>query len=73
MNSTTHPLTPLSEKSGLLDEGKLLAKLPVSRRTLYALRKRGLPHIVPPGGRRVLYSWDSVTAWLRRHERGGAQ
>ena len=57
--------------NGFLDEPGLLAQLPISRRTLYNLRQRGMPHIVLPGGRRILYDLNSVLAWLRRHERSG--
>lgn len=64
---------PRGVPTTLTDVAGLLAAVPVSRRTLYNLRQRGMPHIVLPGGRRVLYDLAAVLAWLRRHERGGAQ
>jgi hypothetical protein len=59
-------------ETGFLDQKQLLARLPVSRRTLFNLRQSGLPSIPIPGSRKVLFHWDSVRAFLIRQQRGGA-
>lgn len=53
-----------------LDEKQLLAKLPISRRTLGNWKATGiLPYIKI--GRRCLYDWASVQGALLRRQRGG--
>jgi hypothetical protein len=55
---------------GFIDEKQLLARLPVSRRTLGNWKAKGvLPHIKI--GRRCLYDWASVQGALLRRQRGG--
>jgi hypothetical protein len=62
------------EEAAIIDEAMLLARLPISRRTLFKWRNSGgMPHIRVPGSRRVLYHWDSVQAWLFAQQRGGLQ
>jgi hypothetical protein len=56
--------------AGFLDQKQLLARLPVSRRTLYNLRLSGLPYIRLPGTRKILYDWDSVQSFFLRQQRG---
>jgi predicted DNA-binding transcriptional regulator AlpA len=62
--------TPAGE-GGFIDEKQLLARLPVSRRTLFNWRKTGKIPCVRLGGRRILFHWPSVEAALLRHQRGG--
>ena len=62
--------TPSSE-AGFIDEKQLLARLPVSRRTLFNWRMTGKIPCVRLGGRRILFHWPSVEAALLRHQRGG--
>ena len=53
-----------------MDEKQLLAKLPISRRTLGNWKASGvLPYIKI--GRRCLYDWASVHGALLRRQRGG--
>ena len=53
-----------------IDEKRLLAKLPISRRTLGNWKAKGIiPHIKI--GRRCLYDWPSVQGALLRRQRGG--
>jgi len=64
----------LREKGGgepaFMDEKQLLAKLPISRRTLGNWKATGvLPYIKI--GRRCLYDWASVHGALLRRQRGG--
>lgn len=54
--------------TGFLDEAAVLARVPVSRRTWYSWREKGLPYI--KCGARVLYDWPAVRAWLLRQQRG---
>jgi len=54
---------------GLWDIEAFIAHVPVSRRTVSNLRKRGLPTIVL--GRRVFFHPGSIEAWLMRKQRGG--
>ncbi len=62
--------TPAGEQ-GFIDEKRLLAKLPISRRTLGKWKAKGIiPHIKI--GRRCLYDWPSVQNALFRHQRGGS-
>ena len=56
---------------GFIDEKQLLARLPVSRRTLFNWRRTGKIPCVRLGGRRILFHWPSVEAALLRHQRGG--
>ena len=59
-----------SGEQGFIDEKRLLARLPVSRRTLGNWKAKGiLPYIKI--GRRCLYEWASVQAALLRLQRGG--
>jgi hypothetical protein len=61
--------TPAGE-TGFIDEKRLLARLPVSRRTLGNWKAKGiLPYIKI--GRRCLYDWTSVQGALLRRQRGG--
>ena len=60
---------PLGE-IGFIDEKRLLARLPVSRRTLGNWKAKGiLPYIKI--GRRCLYDWASVQGALLRRQKGG--
>ncbi len=54
-----------------INEKQLLARLPVSRRTLFSWRMTGKIPSVRLGGRRILFHWPSVEAALLRHQRGG--
>ena len=56
---------------GFIDEKQLLARLPVSRRTLFNWRRTGKIPCVRLGGRRILFHWPSVEAALLRYQRGG--
>jgi hypothetical protein len=57
-------------ETGFIDEKTLLARLPVSRRTLGNWKAKGiLPYIKI--GRRCLYDWASVQGALLRRQRGG--
>ena len=59
-----------SGETGFIDEKGLLARLPVSRRTLGYWKATGvLPYIKI--GRRCLYDWASVQGALLRRQRGG--
>jgi hypothetical protein len=61
--------TSLAE-TGFIDEKRLLARLPISRRTLGNWKAKGiLPYIKI--GRRCLYDWASVQGALLRQQRGG--
>jgi hypothetical protein len=60
--------------TGFIDEPTMLARLPISRRSLFDLRKSGkIPFIRLPGGRRILFHWESVQQALLRLQRGGNQ
>jgi hypothetical protein len=61
------------ELNTFLDEKQILARLPVSRRTLFSWRTTGKIPYVRLGGRRVLFHWPSVEAALLRMQRGGVQ
>ena len=61
---------PAGEVS-FIDEKQLLARLPISRRTLFNWRKTGKIPCVRLGGSRILFHWPSVEAALLRHQRGG--
>ncbi|MGD0815920.1 MAG: hypothetical protein ABSA83_20195 [Verrucomicrobiota bacterium] len=56
---------------GLWDIEQLMAHVPVCRRSIHNLRKKGLPTIVL--GRRLFWHPPSVQAWLLRQQRGGEQ
>jgi predicted DNA-binding transcriptional regulator AlpA len=56
---------------GFINEKQLLAKLPISRRTLFNWRTSGKIPCVRLGGRRILFHWPSVEAALLRYQRGG--
>lgn len=56
--------------AGFINEATALSRVPVSRRTWYSWRRKGLPYIRLPGSRRVLYDWGSVRQWLLRQQRG---
>ena len=60
-----------STAAGFLNQKQLLARLPISRRTLFNWRTSGKIPCVRPGGRRILFHWPSVEAALLRHQRGG--
>lgn len=57
---------------GLLDLAGLAARVPLGERTLREeIKKRRIPSIRLPGGRRLLFHWPSVEAALLRYQRGG--
>jgi predicted DNA-binding transcriptional regulator AlpA len=53
-------------EAGFIDQKQLLARLPISRRTLFNWRTTGKIPYVRLGGRRVLFHWPSVEAALLR-------
>jgi predicted DNA-binding transcriptional regulator AlpA len=59
--------TPSSE-AGFINQKQLLARLPISRRTLFNWRTTGKIPCVRLGGRRILFHWPSVEAALLRHQ-----
>jgi hypothetical protein len=61
--------TPLGE-TGFIGEKQLLARLPVSRRTLGNWKAKGILPFIKIG-RRCLYDWASVQGALLRRQRGG--
>jgi hypothetical protein len=66
----SEPNQTASGEPGFIDEKRLLAKLPISRRTLGNWKAKGLlPYIKI--GRRCLYDWASVQGALLRRQRGG--
>ena len=66
----SEPNQTASGETGFIDEKQLLAKLPISRRTLGNWKAKGiLPYIKI--GRRCLYDWASVQGALLRRQRGG--
>ena len=63
------PNRATSAETGFIDEKRLLARLPISRRTLGNWKAKGiLPYIKI--GRRCLYDWTSVQGALLRRQRG---
>ncbi len=62
----------LACEGGFIDEKQLLARLPVSRRTLFNWRTTGIIPCVRLGGRRILFHWPSVEAALLRHQNPAA-
>ena len=66
----SEPNQTASAETGFIDEKQLLARLPISRRTLGNWKAKGiLPYIKI--GRRCLYDWASVQGALLRRQRGG--
>ena len=55
-------------EAGFINQKQLLARLPISRRTLFNWRTSGKIPCVRPGGRRILFHWPSVEAALLRHQ-----
>jgi predicted DNA-binding transcriptional regulator AlpA len=66
----TESQTAPPNEAGFIDEKQLLARLPVSRRTLFNWRTTGKIPSVRLGGRRILFHWPSVEAALLRHQCG---
>jgi hypothetical protein len=60
----------LANDSPFIDELEALRRVPVSRRTGFEWRKKGLPYIRV--GKRILYDWGSVRNWLLRQQQGAA-
>jgi len=58
-------------EAGFINQKQLLARLPISRRTLFNWRTTGKIPCVRLGGCRILFHWPSVEAALLRHQRGG--
>jgi hypothetical protein len=54
--------------TGLWDIEQLMAHVPVCRRSIHNLRKKGLPTIVL--GRRLFWHPPSVESWLLRQQKG---
>jgi hypothetical protein len=54
-----------------INQKQLLARLPITRRTLFNWRTTGKIPFVQLGGCRILFHWPSVEAALLRHQRGG--
>jgi hypothetical protein len=70
MVTESNQTAPASEDA-FLDEKQLLARIPISRRTLGHWKAKGFPTIKI--GRRCLYSWSNVQSYLIRQERGAEQ
>lgn len=70
MNNETNKT--LASEANFIDEKQLLARLPVSRGTLFSWRTSGKIPYVRLGGRRILFHWPSVEAALLRYQRGGS-
>jgi len=68
---SSEPKQTSSSEAGFINEKQLLARLPVSRRTLFSWRMTGKIPSVRLGGRRILFHWPSVEAALLRYQRGG--
>jgi hypothetical protein len=60
------------ELKTFLDEKEILARIPISRRTLFNWRAAGKIPTVSIG-RRNLFHWPSVEQALLRRQRGGAE
>ena len=58
-----------ADLGALWDIESLMRHIPICRRSVHNLRKKGLPTIVL--GRRVFFHPASVEAWLLRQQRGG--
>jgi hypothetical protein len=66
---SSEPKQTSPSETGFIDEKQLLARLPVSRRTLFSWRVSGkIPHVKI--GRRILFHWPSCEAALLRYQRG---
>lgn len=64
--------TATASGDSFLDEKQILARIPISRRTLFNWRAAGkIPHVKI--GRRNLFHWPSVESALLRIQRGGAE
>jgi hypothetical protein len=61
----------LAGGADFINQKQLLARLPISRRTLFNWRTTGKIPCVRLGGCRILFHWPSVEAALLRHQRGG--
>jgi predicted DNA-binding transcriptional regulator AlpA len=60
------------EINSFLNEKQVLARILISRRTLFNWRESGkIPHVKI--GRRNLFHWPSVEAALLRQQRGGGE
>jgi hypothetical protein len=57
-------------ETGFINEKHLLARLPISRRTLGNWKAKGILPFIKIG-RRCLYDWASVQGALLRRQRGG--
>lgn len=65
-------ISPVPE--GFLDLAGLMARLPLSERTIRSeIQKGRLPHVRLPGSRRLLFFWPTVQASLLRFQEGGIQ
>jgi len=63
-------INPTTEPALLLSPRQAAAMLGISPRTLWGLTAADeIPHVRI--GRRVLYSRESLAAWIARRERGG--
>ena len=60
-----------SSAAGFLNQKQLLARLPISRRTLFNWRMTGKIPCVRLDRRRLLFHWPSVEAALLRYQSGG--
>jgi hypothetical protein len=60
----------VASDSGFINEKQLLARLPISRRTLGNWKAKGILPFIKIG-RRCLYDWPSVQNALLRRQRGG--
>ena len=58
--------------AGFINQKQLLARLPISRRTLFNWRTTGKIPCVQLGGCRILFHWPSVEAALLRHQNPAA-
>jgi len=65
-------MPPSGAQDEIVDSEEFRRRVPVSRRTEFDWREKGLlPFIRPPDGRRVLYHWPTVLGALLRMQRGG--
>jgi predicted DNA-binding transcriptional regulator AlpA len=63
---------PPGEPEGFIDTDEVCKRLQVSRGTIAAWRKHGLPHVITPGARSVRFFWPSVRDYLLRQQRNAA-
>jgi hypothetical protein len=56
-----------------ISEAELLARIPISRRTLFDWRRAGKIPYVAVAGRRILFHWPSVEQALLRRQTGGQE